>query len=549
MAGLGQEAVAQEEQTQQSTQVATDPEAGMSTEEKLLKRSNEIKQVLDSIQKEEVDPSLYTDILESFTDEKKEELQEIVDEVNDPLGEKTITRKTCFGYGIDLLVWQEVWVKDGVITKYGSFYTRGALPTSLFGIGGGNQINSRLPLPQEVEFDAIYYCEGIFHARPKAGQSDLDGISGSLDNYLYSFGWGGEGNLGKGSTSNVYPSYAVKKVMDSRVKEILFATEIGVYRSTIALLDDRTLWGAGRNVSGELGLGNTTQVNTWTKIADSVDSIYAGSPALFAVKGTTLYACGANEMGSLGAGDTANKTTLTQVKTSVDVKKIKSMRFYDGSGVTALTLLHSGNRVYGAGKNGDNQIIAADTANKSVFTEITDNLGGSIECSDGTDFAIGLWTNVLLIPNGENTDLWVAGNGENGYGDSATAGTNNKRRKITTLSGKGWKCECPIKGYGAETMKSSFFIYNEEKKEVRAFGYNGVNSQLGLCDGSNDIRGMQILSLPKSQKQFEVSFGWAKASGFYICVIADGTLYITGGGKSGMVAGAYPQLNPVVSVM
>lgn len=524
-----------------------DSEAGLSIDEKLEKRLTEIKVVLDNINQEQVDPSLYTDILETFTDEKKEELQEIVEQVNDPLGEKTITRSTCIGYGIDLLVWQEVWMKDGVITKYGDFYTRGLAVTSVVGIGGGGQMNVRLPFPQSVEFDALFYCEGIFHARPKAGQSDLEGVSGSLDNYIFSFGNGTQGGLGTGSTGNVWAVYYVKTQMESRVKKILSASEIQNNISIVAHLENGSVWGCGKNLSGELGQGNTTQVNTWTKITDNADEIYTGSPALFVVKGTSLYACGSAERGCLGSGGTTNKNILTQVKTSVDVKWLKSMRYYNGSSVTAFTFMRSGNRVFGAGGNGGNQIIAADTSDKNVFTEITDNMGGSINCIDGTDIAIGQFTNVLLVPNGSNTDLWVAGTGEDGYGDSASEGTNNKRRKITTLEGLGWKCECPIKGHGAGTMRSSFFIYNEERKEIKAFGYNGTN--LGSGATSDVLRGMTTLSLPKSEKQFEVSFGWAKASGFYLCVIADGTLYITGGTKSGMLSGAYTQLNPVVSAM
>lgn len=527
--------LSQEQQSQ-----ILDSEAGLSIDEKLEKRLTEIKVVLDNINQEQVDPSLYTDILEIFTDEKKEELQELVDEVNDPLGKKTITRSTCFGYGLDLLVWQEVWMKDGVITKYGDFYSRGAEVTSVLGVGGGNLINQRMPLPEGIEFDAVYYCENVFFARPKEGQG--------IDNSIYAFGSGGQGQIGNGSTGNVWAIYASKYDFESRVKDIVFATEITTYRSCIALLENGSVWGTGRNVSGELGLGNTTQVNAWTKITDNADAIYAGSPALFVVKGTSLYACGANEQGALGAGDTTNKTTLTQIKTNVDVKKIKSMRYYDGSAVTASTFLHSGNRVYGAGKNTDNQIIAADTTQKATFVEITNNMGESIECGEGTDFAIGLWTNILLVPNAGNTDLWVAGSGENGYGDSAAQGTNKKRRKITTLSGTGWKCECPVKGYGADTMASSFFIYNEERKEIHAFGYNGGSAcLLGYGDSAVSIRSLVKLTLPESKEQFEVSFGVMKKAGFYLCVVADGTLYMTGGAKSGMLPSGFNTLCPVVS--
>ena len=519
-------------------------------EEQVLAKLKEIEAILTKLDVESIDLSVFLDQIQSFSDEKKAELQALVNKLDNPLGEKTITRRTCFGYGIDLLVWQEVWMKDGVITKYGSFYTRGLLPTSLLGIGGGNQINARLPLTEEVEFDALFYCEGVFHARPKAGQNNLAGISGSLDNYVFSFGWGAEGCLGNGSTHLEHPSFAVKTEMESRVKKILFPSEIGQHRSCVALLENKTMWVTGKNIGGELGLGNKTQVNTWTKSTDNVDEVFCGNLCTYVLKGTTLYACGFNSNGQLGNG-TSETSILTQIKTSVSVDKLKVVRWYDGASAYGTAFFHNAlnNRVYGAGINAANQIIAADTTDKSVFTEITNNMGESIECGNGTDFAIGLSTNILLAPNGGNTDLWVAGQGESGYGDSALTNTNNKRRKVTTLDGIGWKCECPILGYGEGTMKSSFFIYNEEKKQIKAFGYNAGGSALGLCDDALDIRDIRELSLPKSVTQFEVSFGWAKASGFYICVIADGTLYITGTSKSGMIAGTYTQLNPVVSVM
>ncbi|WP_300642237.1 hypothetical protein, partial [uncultured Helicobacter sp.] len=92
----------------------------MSIEVEVAQTLGEVNEILKEIAKEKIDPSVYTQIIEDFTEEKKAELEAIVDEVNDPLGKKTKTFSTL-GDGfrvIDGQAYQEVWMKDGRITKY-----------------------------------------------------------------------------------------------------------------------------------------------------------------------------------------------------------------------------------------------------------------------------------------------------------------------------------------------------------------------------------------------------------------------------------------------
>ena len=86
----------------------------------------------------------------------------------------------------------------------------------------------------------------------------------------------------------------------------------------IYYLKNGTLYGMGANTYGELGLGHTNAVSSFTIIKSvSVSaefSIAVGNYVLMTYEGGRyVYACGLNTNGRLGTGDTANRTSLTDV--------------------------------------------------------------------------------------------------------------------------------------------------------------------------------------------------------------------------------------------
>ena len=86
----------------------------------------------------------------------------------------------------------------------------------------------------------------------------------------------------------------------------------------IYYLKNGTLYGMGANTYGELGLGHTNAVSSFTIIKSvSVSaefSIAVGNYVLMTYEGGRyVYACGLNTNGRLGTGDTANKTSLATV--------------------------------------------------------------------------------------------------------------------------------------------------------------------------------------------------------------------------------------------
>ncbi|AYV82434.1 MAG: chromosome condensation regulator [Hyperionvirus sp.] len=88
--------------------------------------------------------------------------------------------------------------------------------------------------------------------------------------------------------------------------------------STIIRLTDGTLMGCGFNTYGQLGLGNTTRLNTFTEIRgipkNIVDVICDPYHTIIRLTDGTLMGCGYNKFGQLGLGDKEARNRFTEIK-------------------------------------------------------------------------------------------------------------------------------------------------------------------------------------------------------------------------------------------
>lgn len=124
------------------------------------------------------------------------------------------------------------------------------------------------------------------------------------------------GQLGLGDT---VLRTAPVQVPGSWLKVICGASSMGY--STYAIRSDGTLWSAGRNTSGELGLGDAANRNSFTQVSGSdwgLADIRYGYNCAYGLKSDgTLWVWGSNWRGQLGVGDPDGNSTAYQSPTQI----------------------------------------------------------------------------------------------------------------------------------------------------------------------------------------------------------------------------------------
>lgn len=530
-------ATAQElmEQNQELAKAVTELEE-QTLEEQVLAKLKEIEAILTKLDSESIDLSVFLDQIQSFSDEKKAELQALVDKLDNPLGSKTITMRT-FDDGFRLnnggLFWQEVWEKDGVITRYGDVFFSGYKDSSGnggFDTGSSDGFARRQPLPKDVEFDMIFGSSSGFLARPKEGQSDVGGVVGSLDNILFVWGANLTGCLGTGSTGIVTTPKAV--TLPNRVIYGTSKNRNNTQGATYLILENGDLYFAGNSSYGESGLGSTTQVNAFTKIPTlaNVKQVITTGMTTLAVTDSRIYGWGLERKGWLGIGSTSDQKSPVESKQFSIGKKVRISinQFFNGSdtdyGATFVSI--DGEPLVGAGDNAWNNITSADKTNKTSFTQVVGEASKTFTIGDDDDFFNpSIMTYILKVEDG-NTSLYSGG--YTSFGDTSST-TARAIKKAKTFDGIGWRF---IKWFQRQDASDIFmcFIWNDKKRELWSFGknYSGV---LGVgSDTTNEYIAKEVI-LPtqvKNAKNVEVRYNTNGTNGSLV-VIADGILWSCGG--------------------
>lgn len=165
-------------------------------------------------------------------------------------------------------------------------------------------------------------------------------------------------------------------------------------QSTYLLHNDGTLYVAGNNLYGQLGLGTngaSANVNTFTKVdVDNVKAVFSYNKSAFIIKNDNkCYSTGFNNQGQLGLGDKNNRDLFSLVSIN-DVKTI-------ACGSEHTVLMTYNNDIYGCGK----EKCFGNALQSSLFTKIEEVNIKTIACGNG---------NTMLIDN--KGILKVAGNND-----------------------------------------------------------------------------------------------------------------------------------------
>lgn len=304
------------------------------------------------------------------------------------------------------------------------------------------------------------------------------------------------------------------------------------------ILTDGSVMTAGDNGHGELGIGNTTNTYTWTKVYDvasysndkAIKCLINGSDtASFHIltEAGKLFISGYNGYGQLGNGTTGNVSTLTQIVPSVGGAKIIDIvanGYYDDKYTGSTFILTDAGKVYATGYNGQGQLGTGDTTNLSSFTEVIYEANHDIT----TDPVVGIYTyhrtSAYLTQSG---NLYAVGQASNGaLGDGTT--TNNTAYQFILSNVKKFY---PTVNADASQYPALYAITNDNK--LYSWG-NGAYGQLGHY-GSADILAPTQVQFDKADLITEVFHCGYSNQGTVYFLTSEGFIYGCGRNNYGQV--------------
>ena len=232
----------------------------------------------------------------------------------------------------------------------------------------------------------------------------------------------------------------------------------------LALKGDGTVWAWGNNVSGQLGVGDTTRRETPVQVTgglSGVTAISAGYQHSMALKSDgTVWVWGWNKEGRLGVGDTANRHTPVQV-----------------TGLTGVTVISAGNShslaiksdgtVWAWGWNGYGQLGDGTVTERHTPVQAMADPATPTPLTDVTVISAGNCYSLALKSDGTAWAWGYNGNGQLGVGDTT--------QRETPVQVTGLTCMTAITagGWHSLAIKSDGTAW--------AWGSNG-SGQLGVGD-------------------------------------------------------------------
>ncbi len=296
------------------------------------------------------------------------------------------------------------------------------------------------------------------------------------DSTVKSWGYGGNYELGSGSTSSRSIPTLIPNL--SNVKQIEAGSNFAV-----ALLKDGTVKAWGSNGLGQIGNNSTVNAVTPTLVTGltNVKKISVGSYHVLALLNDgTIKAWGQNTSGQLGLGDTNNRQVPTSISGLTGIKDISA-------GYSHSLAIASDGTVRAWGLNSNGQLGNGTTTASNTPVSST-NLSNVLQISAGNNYSMALTSDGTPRVWG-NSANYQLGLGISGYTHTPTA--------ITTISDSAQV----ISG-----NTSSFIIMNDYS--VKAMG-NNSSYQLGIGNNSTqpvpvDVNGLKAMTVPMELELFDL---------------------------------------------
>jgi alpha-tubulin suppressor-like RCC1 family protein len=349
-----------------------------------------------------------------------------------------------------------------------------------------------------------------------AGYEHTLGIK--TNNTLWSWGRNLNGQLGLGDSGiNKYTPTQIIIGSDTD-----WINVVGGYYHSLARKNNGTLWSWGKNDKAQLGLGDTDNKLSPAQIGNDSDwssRIDTGDSHTIAIKtDNSLWLWGLNNYGQLGLGDStvvAERTTPTRLGVDTNWSLIAAGRYHTIALKTNRTLWLWGYNQYGQLGLGDS---GSPAANRNTPTQISSD-------TDWAEITAGFYHTIACKTNGT---IYSWGNniyGQLGLGDSGSPATDrNTPNQIIIGTDSDWILA---------SSKRLHLLALKSNGTLWSWGYNNAG-QLGLGDNgspSTDRNTPAQILLANGLNWIYISAGSAHSIG----IKENGTLWTWGAGVYGQL--------------
>jgi alpha-tubulin suppressor-like RCC1 family protein len=282
-------------------------------------------------------------------------------------------------------------------------------------LGVGTTADTRNIFTQAIFTSGGSNLSNILIAGVECGGSTSSNFTIALDlnGKIYGTGSNSSGQFGNGTTTD----QSTFSLNTNTIVNNLIIKQIACGGShTMIITYDGKLYGSGYNSYGQLGLGNTTNVNVFTQayLPNSAIPVQVACGANFTYVVDTygnLYTTGVNNYGQLGLGDTTNRSSFVLVSTFPGNATLK-FACGDNHGIIVTT----NNNLYATGINDKGQLgLASNYSQTTSFINITTN---------GSSFPVGVGYIANVFCNMYSSHLltytgYLYGTGRNNWGQLA----------------------------------------------------------------------------------------------------------------------------------
>ena len=265
----------------------------------------------------------------------------------------------------------------------------------------------------------IYFTELIEHYTYLLDSISSHTIGIKNDGTIWGTGNNSYGQLGLG---NLDQKTTLTQMTNSSTPKYI---SCGAYH-TMVLMTNGTIWGTGKNDNGQLGLGDISHRNTLTLLTSDISgctplSISCGSEhTMVLMTDGTIWGTGRNYSGQLGIDNTTIKGHPRLTRLTSDISGCTPLSISCGSEHT-MVLMTNGT-IWGTGRNDNGQLGLGNLDEKTTLTPMTSDISGCIP----KYINCGKFHTMVLMTNGT---IW--GTGESGLGQ---IGIGTPIGNITTLT-------------------------------------------------------------------------------------------------------------------